>query len=116
MGRSIDWYYHRKGDAGCAKADAFLAKRGVTARETVDARKVKVGKPQIAQILRGTHMVIAAKGAAAVEFNLREEPPVEKILYENLIGPTGSLRAPAIRIGRTLVVGFSEDTWTKVLA
>jgi arsenate reductase-like glutaredoxin family protein len=116
MGRSIDWYYHRKGDATCAKADAFLAKRGVTAREIVDARKVKVGKPQIAQILRGTHQVIASKGTANVEFNLREEPPVEKILYENLIGPTGSLRAPAIRIGRILVVGFSEDAWTRVLA
>ena len=116
MGRSIDWYYHRKGDASCVKADAFLAKRGVTARETVDARKVKVGKPQIAQILRGTHLVVASKGSSAIEFNLRAEPPVEKILYENLIGATGSLRTPAIRIGRTLVVGFSEDTWAKVLA
>ena len=28
MGRSIDWYYHRKGDASCVKADAFLASLG----------------------------------------------------------------------------------------
>ncbi len=116
MARSIDWYYHRKGDAGCIKADAFLAKRGIAARETVDARKVKVGKPQIAQILRGTHQVIACKGSATVDFNLRQDPPVEKVLYENLIGPTGSLRAPAIRLGRTLVVGFGEDAWSRALA
>jgi len=116
MARPIDWYYHRKGDSACIKADAYLAKRGVTARETVDARKVKVGKPQIAQILRGTHQVIACKGAATVEFNLRQDPPVEKVLYENLIGPTGSLRAPAIRLGRTLVVGFSDEAWGKALA
>jgi arsenate reductase-like glutaredoxin family protein len=116
MARSIDWYYHRKGDATCAKADAFMAKRGISARETVDARKIKVGKPQIAQILRGTHQVIASKGAATVEFNLRQDPPVEKVLYENLIGPTGSLRAPAIRLGRTLIVGFNEDSWSRVFA
>jgi len=116
MARSIDWYYHRKGDAGCVKADAFMAKRGVTAREVVDARKVKVGKPQIAQILRGTHLIVASKGNSTIQFNLREEPPVEKILYENLIGPTGSLRAPAIRLGRTLVVGFNEESWAKALS
>ena len=115
MARAIDWYYHRKGDATCTKADAFLAKRGVSARETVDARKVKVGKPQIAQILRGTHQVIACKGASSVEFNLRQDPPVEKVLYENLIGPTGSLRAPAIRLGKLLVVGFNDDAWGKAL-
>lgn len=115
MGRTIDWYYHRKGCATCAKADAFLAKRGATAREQVDARKVKVGKPQIAQILRGTHLVLAVKGSALVEFNLRQDPPVEKLLYENLIGPTGSLRAPAIRVGKTLVVGFSDESWTRAL-
>ena len=116
MARSIDWYYFRKGDATCTKADAFMAKRGVSAREIVDARKVKVGKPQIAQILRGTHLIIANKGSTTVQFNLREEPPVEKLLYESLIGTTGSLRTPAIRIGRTLVVGFSEESWNKVLA
>lgn len=116
MARSIDWYYHRKGCTTCGKADAWMSKRGVTAREQVDARKIKVGKPQIAQILRGTHQILAVKGAALVEFNLRQDPPVEKLLYESLIGPTGSLRAPAIRVGRTLVVGFSEDAWGRVLA
>ena len=115
MGRSIDWYYHRKGCATCARADAWLAKRGVAAREQVDARKVKVGKPQIAQILRGTSQILAVKGTALVEFNLRQDPPVEKVLYESLIGPTGSLRAPAIRVGKTLVVGFSEEAWGRVL-
>ena len=96
--------------------ELVLGKRGVTVREQVDARKVKVGKPQIAQILRGTHQILAVKGAALVEFNLRQDPPVEKLLYESLIGPTGSLRAPAIRVGRTLVVGFSEEAWGRVLA
>ena len=116
MGRTIDWYYHRKGCTSCAKADAFMAKHGLSARETVDARKTKFGKPQIASLLRGTSQVIASKGKASVDWDLRSAPPVEKELYEHLIGPTGSLRAPALRLGRTLVVGFNEERWKKLFA
>ena len=35
--------------------------------------------------------------------------------HKSLLGPTGSLRAPAIRMGKTLVVGFNEDEWKKLL-
>jgi arsenate reductase-like glutaredoxin family protein len=116
MARTIDWYYHRKGDASCAKADAFMAKHGLSAREVVDARKTKVGKPQIASMLRGTSQVVASKGKGSVDWDLRADPPVEKVLYEHLIGPTGSLRAPALRLGRTLVVGFNEERWKRLFA
>lgn len=32
-----------------------------------------------------------------------------------MLGPTGNLRAPTLRVGRTLVVGFDEETYRKVL-
>jgi hypothetical protein len=32
-----------------------------------------------------------------------------------MLGPTGNLRAPTLRVGRTLLVGFDEDTYRKVL-
>jgi hypothetical protein len=38
------------------------------------------------------------------------------VLYEHLIGPTGNLRAPALRLGRTLVVGFNEERWKSLFA
>jgi len=116
MARTIDWYYHRKGCASCAKADAFMARHGLSAREVLDARKTRYGKPQIAALLRGTSQVVASTGKASVDFDLRADPPVEKVLYEHLIGPTGSLRAPALRLGRTLVVGFNEERWKKLFA
>ena len=93
-----------------------MARHGLAAREVVDARKVKMGKPQIAALLRATHEVIASKGSRVAEFDLRASPPVEKVLYESLLGPTGNLRAPALRLGRTLVVGFSEERWKKLFA
>jgi arsenate reductase-like glutaredoxin family protein len=91
-----------------------MAKRNLTAREVVDARKVKMGKPQIAALLRTSSKVIASKGKASIAFNLKKDPPVEKELYENLLGPTGNLRAPTLRMGKTLIVGFNEDAWKKL--
>jgi hypothetical protein len=32
-----------------------------------------------------------------------------------LLGPTGNLRAPTLRIGRTLLVGFDEATYARLL-
>lgn len=32
-----------------------------------------------------------------------------------MLGPTGNLRAPTFRIGRTLVVGFHEETYRALL-
>jgi len=116
MVRTIDWYYRRNNCTSCAKADALLDEKGLKARSVVDARKEKLGKPQIASILRGTTLVVASKGKTTVDFDLKRDPPVEKVLYEHLIGPTGGLRAPAMRLGKTLVVGFHEERWKQLLA
>ena len=33
-----------------------------------------------------------------------------------MLGPTGNLRAPTVRAGATLVVGFNEDAYVDVFA
>jgi hypothetical protein len=32
-----------------------------------------------------------------------------------MLGPTGNLRAPTLRVGKTLVVGFNDESYTDVL-
>jgi hypothetical protein len=32
-----------------------------------------------------------------------------------LLGPTGNLRAPVIRTGRTLIIGFHDPTYDELL-
>ena len=93
-----------------------MASRSLTAREVVDARKEPVAKRETVSILRGTNRVVAMKGKKVVDYDLKKEPPVEKELLSNIMGPTGNLRAPALRIGKTLVVGFNEDTWKELLS
>jgi hypothetical protein len=36
-------------------------------------------------------------------------------VVEKMLGPTGNLRAPTMRVGKTTVVGFSEEAFGKVL-
>lgn len=47
---------------------------------------------------------------------MKREPPDDETLAAHLLGPTGNLRAPTIRKGSTLLVGFSEEAYREVLA
>jgi len=60
--------------------------------------------------------IYAAKGKRVVHVDLRKARPERAELLDLLLGPTGNLRAPTIRKGRTLLVGFEEETYKKVLA
>jgi arsenate reductase-like glutaredoxin family protein len=56
----------------------------------------------------------AAKGKNVVHINLKKDRPDEETLRKLLLGPTGNLRAPTLRKGKTLIVGFDEATYKKV--
>ena len=58
--------------------------------------------------------VYAAKGKKVVYFNLKKDAPSDDELAKVLLGPTGNLRAPTLRKGKTLVVGFNEETYEKL--
>ena len=72
------------------------------------------GKDALA-LLRDVDEVYASKGKQVVYLDLRKEKPDAATLKALLLGPTGNLRAPTLRKGRTLIVGFDEATYTKLL-
>ncbi len=59
--------------------------------------------------------IYVAKGKQVVYVNLKQERPDAKTLVALLLGPTGNLRAPTLRLGKTLIVGFDEPTYRKLL-
>ncbi len=83
--------------------------------ETVDANKVRYGESDALALLKGIDTLIAAKGKKTETFDLKNDRPDDADLVARLLGPTGNLRAPTARIGRTLVVGFNEDAYQQVL-
>jgi len=58
---------------------------------------------------------VAIKGKKVVVFDLKHDRPDDATLLAHLMGPTGNLRAPTARIGRTVVVGFNEEAYKDVL-
>ena len=50
-----------------------------------------------------------AKGRNTLQFDLRTERPDDEALLALLLGRSGKLRAPAIRVGRRLLVGFNQE-------
>jgi len=58
--------------------------------------------------------IYAAKGKKITHVNVKKEKPDAETLGKLLLGPTGNLRAPTLRKGKTLVVGFDEKTYREV--
>ena len=55
--------------------------------------------------------MIVAKGKKVSEF---PGGKASKELVEAMLGPTGNLRAPTIRKGKTVLVGFNEEAFQQV--
>jgi hypothetical protein len=51
-----------------------------------------------------------ARGKKVVTIHMKDAPD-DDTLVGYLLGPSGNLRAPTIRKGKTLYVGFSEETY-----
>jgi hypothetical protein len=62
-------------------------------------------------MVREAHRLIAAKGKKVTTIDLRTAPPADEVLAGLMLGPTGNLRAPVMRIGQTIVVGYNDQAF-----
>jgi hypothetical protein len=95
----------------CTRSGALIASTRTTVRETVDAKKQRIGAKDLSSLFAGAKRIVVCKGSKVTELDLSDKPGLELVL-----GPTGNLRAPTARIGKTWVVGFGEATWKELLA
>ncbi len=79
--------------------------------EQVIANKIKLGPEDALGLAGKVNQIFVAKGKKLLRFNMRKEPPSEMELLKALLGPSGRLRAPTIRKGKTLLVGFNEEAY-----
>lgn len=98
----------------CARTQEFLASRGVGYKEKVDAGKNRLGKAEALDLARGASKVVVAKGKKVVAYDMRRDPPDDATLLAAILGPTGNLRAPALKRGTTLLVGFDQETYAEL--
>ena len=55
---------------------------------------------------------MVAKGKKVDTFEPGGKAP--KAVVDAMLGPTGNLRAPTIRVGKTVVVGFNDEVFQEV--
>jgi arsenate reductase-like glutaredoxin family protein len=83
--------------------------------ERADATKERRGRDEALALARSADRVVVARGKKVVTFDMKKDPPDDDTLAAHLLGPTGNLRAPTLRRGRTLLVGFSDEAYRQVL-
>jgi len=110
----IDWSYHRPGCTTCGKTQAYLSEAGIEVTEEVNAKKTVLKRKQALDLARQASEIYVTKGKRTVHVDLKREAPDDATLASLLLGPTGNLRAPTLRKGKTLVVGFDESTYEQV--
>jgi hypothetical protein len=81
----------------------------------VDTRKSPITGAAALAVTREVDEIWVAKGKKAVHVDLTGARPGKAELLTLLLGPTGGLRAPTLRVGRTLLVGFNEEVYAKIL-
>ncbi len=62
-------------------------------------------------LARQADHILATKGQRTVRLDLKDERVPDEQLRPLLLGPTGNLRAPAVFVGRTLLIGFDDEQW-----
>jgi len=98
----------------CAKTQGYLAKHKITVTQQADAKKATIKGAAALDVLDGVDDLYVAKGKKVEHVELKKSKPDRATLLGLLLGPTGNLRAPTLRKGRTLVVGFDEETYKTV--
>ena len=80
-------------------------------KEQVPASR-KLQKGDARDLLKSASRLIVAKGKKVDEFSVGARLPAGAV--DAMLGPTGNLRAPTARKGKTVVVGFNEEAYGRV--
>lgn len=94
------------------KAQEFLERAKVEVGEIVEATKVRFPRDAA---------VAWVRSKADKIITLRESVDLKKVAVDDdtlasmILGPTGNLKAPAILIGKTMIVGFVAEAYQSQL-
>ena len=80
--------------------------------DTVPASR-KLGRDDAAELAGKASKVVVAKGKKVTEFKVKGAPEDEVV--DAMLGPTGNLRAPTLKSGKTVLVGYNEEAYSAAL-
>lgn len=85
--------------------------RKLEAAEIVSASR-KLGREDARAMLQKGTRLLVAKGKKVATWTIGSSVDAEAV--DAMLGPTGNLRAPTVRAGKTILVGFNESLYEEV--
>ena len=83
----------------------------INIKEQIPASK-KLQAADAAKLLGAASKLIVAKGKKVTEFKGAQAKADDAVAA--MLGPTGNMRAPTLKVGKTLLVGFNEEVYDGV--
>lgn len=83
----------------------------MSVEETVDARKAALGEEAAWQLLSTATEILVAKGKKVQRFNPQVD--TRETILAAALGRSGTLRAPTLRLGERLFIGFGEGLYSQ---
>lgn len=87
----------------------------IAVKSEADARKHKLSGKDALTVLEGADTLYVAKGKKHLKIDLRSQKTTEKEILSLILGPSGNLRAPTIKVGKRILVGFSDQVYQEEL-
>jgi len=88
--------------------------KGMEIKETVEARKQKIEGDDAWAILAGSDELIVGRGKKFQVFDPKKDD--KKAILKVCLGRTGNLRAPTLKLGKRVVVGFNDEMYERFVA
>jgi len=83
--------------------------------EHIDARKAKYGAKEALAIAKDASEVLVVRGKKLIRYDITSGAVPDGEILSTILGRSGTLRAPTIRVGKRVVVGFHPDAYTEAL-
>ncbi len=86
--------------------------KNVSIVKEVDAKKEAYPGEAAWQVIAGAEKVYVAAGKKIIEF---DPAGADKgLMLKKITGPSGNLRAPALRLGKVFYIGFHPEMYEKM--
>lgn len=90
----------------------MLDEKGIEIKKISDARKEKIGPDTAWDLCVQADEIVIAKGKKTL--HLPPDPVNRETITAAIMGRSGNLRAPALRLGRRLIIGYNEEIYQEL--
>lgn len=90
----------------------MLDAKQVTIKTTINARKERIDADAAWELLKSAASITTAKGKKVQAFSPGSDDKAN--ILKHAMGPSGNLRAPALRVKDQFIIGFNLDFYEQV--